>query len=110
MNDPPKDLSALSELMPGPSPQVRERMAARLETLIEAERAGSHPSRGHRWGPWAHGVVIVAVAAVTLAVLFIPLAHSSLFRHPVRPAKQPPSVTTVRKTPLIGDKAGSTGG
>jgi hypothetical protein len=102
MNDPTKDLSALTELMPGPSPEARERLRARLETLIEAEPAGSHPSRGHRWRPWTQGAVIVAVAAAALAVLFIPLAHASLFRHAVRPGKQPPPVTTLRKTPPIG--------
>jgi hypothetical protein len=45
MTDPPKDLSVFTELIPGPSPEVRERLAARLDTLIDAERASSQPRR-----------------------------------------------------------------
>ena len=40
MNDSPLDLSPLVDATPGPSPEVRKRLAAELQVLIEAEQAG----------------------------------------------------------------------
>ena len=37
MTDSPLDLSALTDVIPGPTPEVRERLTARLQTLIESE-------------------------------------------------------------------------
>jgi hypothetical protein len=45
-------------------------------------------------GPWTHRVMVVAVAAVILAVFFLPLPHVSLFKHLVTPAK-PSTATSV---------------
>jgi len=92
MNDPRSEFSALIDSIPRPSPAVRERLAARLETLIEAERAGSQPSRRRQPRPWTRRVMVVAVAAVILAVFFVPLPHVSLFNRLVSPAKK--STTT----------------
>ena len=47
-------------------------------------------------GAWSHRVMVVAVAAVILAVFFVPLPHVSLFKRLVAPAKvSTPTSTTV---------------
>jgi hypothetical protein len=86
MNDPPLELSALADSIPGPGPEVRERLMVRLESLIEAELNTSQPSRRRRPGPWGHRLVVVAVTAVILAVFFAPMPHLSLFNRLVAPA------------------------
>jgi hypothetical protein len=101
MNDPPLDFSALLDSIPGPSLEVRERLAARLDMLIEAERASdSLPSRRRQPGLWTHRVMVVAVAAVILAVFFVPLPHVSLFKRLVTPAKVSTSTSTPTLAPV----------
>lgn len=98
MNDPPLEFFALVDSIPGPDQEARQRLAARLETLIEAEREVLHSSRRRKPGTWAHRATVVSVAAVILAVFFVPLPHVSLFKRLVTPAAKPATATTVPLT------------
>ena len=94
MTDTPFDLSALVDSTPGLTPEARERLAARLQTLIEAEQVGHVESRRRRQrAPWTHRVRVVAVAAAIVVVFFVPLPHVSLFHNLVTPAKVTPTNT-----------------
>ena len=94
MTDSPLDLSALTDVIPGPTPEVRERLTARLQTLIESEQQGRVEPRG-RWQQvsWTHRAVVIAVAAAIVVVFFVPLPHVSLFHSLVAPAKVTPTNT-----------------
>ena len=92
MTDTPFDLSALVDPTPGLTPEARERLAARLQTLIEAEQVGHVESRRRRQrAPWTHRVWVVAVAAAIVVVFFVPVPHVSLFHSLVTPAKTTPA-------------------
>ena len=96
MTDSPLDLSALTDVIPGPTPEVRERLTARLQTLIESEQQGHVEPRG-RWQQvsWTHRAVVIAVAAAIVVVFFVPLPHVSLFHSLVAPAKVTPTNTPI---------------
>ena len=104
MTDTPLDLSPLVDSTPGLTPEARERLAARLQTLIESEQVGHVESR-RTWQPasWTHRAVVVAVAAAIVVVFFVPLPHVSLFHSLVAPAKTTPAststVTSAKVTP-----------
>jgi photosystem II stability/assembly factor-like uncharacterized protein len=104
MSDSPLDLSRFVDATPGPTPEVRERLAATLQMLIESEQIG-HKQRQGRWQrtTWTHRVWVVGVAAAILVVFFVPLPHVSLFHNLVTPAKTTPattpSVTSAKVTP-----------
>ena len=83
-----------------PAPTLEDRdkvMAVVLTELGRRKVASESPSRQRQPGPWTHRVMVVAVAAVILAVFFVPLPHVSLFRRLVTPAK--PSTST--SVPII---------
>ena len=111
MTDSPLDLSALTDVIPGPTPEVRERLTARLQTLIESEQQGRVEPRG-RWQQvsWTHRAVVIAVAAAIVVVFFVPLPHVSLFHSLVAPAKVTPTntpiVASARVTPIEVTGAG----
>jgi hypothetical protein len=76
------------------------------DVLAEGSRRRS-ARRRRQPGPWTHRVMVVAVVAVILAAIFVPLPHVSLFRRLITPAKQPTATsvpTTVPKTPPIGTR------
>ena len=103
MTDSQLDFSALTDVIPGPTPEVRERLTARLQTLIESEQQGHVEPRG-RWQrvPWTHRALVVAVAAAILVVFFVPLPHVSLFKNLVSPGSRlttPTSVVPATVTP-----------
>jgi hypothetical protein len=79
LSNSPGEFPALVDLIPGPDPEVRRRLATQLETLMEAEKSRSRRSGRSRHGPWRHRLVVVAVSAVILVVFFAPLPHVSLF-------------------------------
>lgn len=84
MSSPRSELSWLTDVIPPPGPEVRQRVAARLATLVEVELLGGTASgfetRRRRWtGQWSHRLTVVAVAAAILVVFFVPLPHLSLF-------------------------------
>jgi hypothetical protein len=83
MRDSPLDLSRFVDATPGPTPEVRERLAARLQMLIESEQVGDKQPHG-RWqrASWTHRAVVIAVAAAIVVVFFVPLPHVSLFPVP----------------------------
>ena len=107
MSDPRSELSWLTDVIPPPDTEVRQRVAARLATLVEAaDQSGGAASRFEasplRWtGQWSHRLVVVAVAAAIIVVFFVPLPHVSLFKRLVAPAKVNPTGTTVSKLPQI---------
>jgi hypothetical protein len=80
MTDTPFDLSVLVEVTPGLTPEARERLASRLQTLIESEHVDHVESR-RTWlrAPWTHRAVVIAVAAAIVLVFFVPLPRVSLF-------------------------------
>ena len=84
MSSPRSELSWLTDVIPPPGPEVRQRVAARLATLVEVELLGGtafgFETRRRRWtGQWSHRLTVVAVAAAILVVFFVPLPHLSLF-------------------------------
>jgi hypothetical protein len=81
------------------SPADARREARRRPVAVFAAHLGatSNASRARQPGVWSHRVMVVAVAAVILAVFFVPLPHVSLFRRLVTPAK--PSTST--SVPII---------
>lgn len=82
-----------------PGPESHEARAILERLLTEPERAGaSQSSRRVRPGPWIHRMAILAVAAVILAVFFVPLPHVSPFKHLVTPTK--PSTPTTTTAPV----------
>jgi hypothetical protein len=99
MTDTPLDLSALVDSTPGLTPEARERLAARLQTLIESEHVDQIESRRtRRFGTWTHRAVVIAVAAAVVVVFFVPLPRVSLFTTLIAPAK----VTTPTTAPTKG--------
>jgi hypothetical protein len=98
MRDSPLDLSRFVDATPGPTPEVRERLAARLQMLIESEEVGDKQPHG-RWqrASWTHRAVVIAVAAAIVVVFFVPLPHVSLFHNLVTPAK----VAVPTKLPVV---------
>jgi photosystem II stability/assembly factor-like uncharacterized protein len=111
MTDSQLDLSPLVEVTLEPTPEVRERLAARLQTLIESEQAGHIEPRG-KWqrASWTHRALVVAVAAAIVVVFFVPLPHVSLFKSLVSRAKLTPTstpmLTSARVTPTEVTGAG----
>ncbi len=106
MSDPRSELSWLRDLIPPPDPEVRQRVTAKLATLVEAGPSSGTvfclETRPRRWiGQWSHRLVVVAVAAAIIVVFFVPLPHVSLFKRLVAPPKVTPSGATVPKLPQI---------
>src|SRR5208283_2226458 len=64
-----------------------------------------HTSRRRRRGPgpWAHRVIVVAVAAAILVVFFVPLPQLNLYKRLVNPSKVSPAggSNTVPKRPRV---------
>jgi hypothetical protein len=83
-----------------------------LEARAILEAIAANPSGHHRWSqprPWTHRVQVVAVVAIILAAIFVPLPRVSLFRRLVFPVTQSTATsvpTTVPKTPPIGTQLG----
>ena len=63
------------------SPADARREARRRPVAVIAAHLGAttNPSRGRQPGAWSHRVMVIAVAALILAVFFVPLPHLSLF-------------------------------
>ena len=102
MSDPRSELSWLTDMIPPPGPEVRQRVQARLAMLVEADRSRGAALRfetsPRRWtGQWSHRLAVVFVAAAIIGVFLVPLPHVSLFHSLVTPAK----VTAPTKLPVV---------
>jgi hypothetical protein len=84
------------------NPEVRQRLATRLETLIESEQIG-HKRRQGRWqrASWTHSAGVIAVAAAIVVVFFVPLPHASLFHNLVAPAKVGTPTKPITNLPVV---------
>jgi hypothetical protein len=84
-----------------PGPESHEARAILEHLLSEPERAGgSQSARRGQLGSWPHRLTVVAVAAVILAVFFVPFPHVSLFKRLVAPAKVSTPTGTAALAPV----------
>lgn len=102
MSNPRSELSWLTDMIPPPGPEVRQRVQARLAMLVEADQSRGAALRfetsPRRWtGQWSHRLAVVFVAAAIIVVFFVPVPHVSLFHRLVTPAK----VTAPTKLPAV---------
>jgi photosystem II stability/assembly factor-like uncharacterized protein len=96
MSDTPSEFSSLVDSIPGPSPEVRARLASGLATMIDTATASAEArSVRHRPRLGMRRATIVVTIAVVLAALFVPLPHLSLFNRLTTTAAPP---TTTKST------------
>jgi hypothetical protein len=84
------------------SPADARREARRRPVTVIAAHLGatSHAGRPRQPGVWPHRVMVVAVAAVILAVFFVPLPHISLFRRFITSSNSSIATTGPGNTPI----------
>jgi len=71
------------------------------EAQLRAKAGTRQRARLSPAASWTHRASVVVVAAVIVAVFFLPRPHVSLFRRIVRPTKSPPTATVLSPKELL---------